>query len=224
VRDFCFGCRKSKVTCFCDRVRPFESDPQLAILIHPREARSRVGTGRMLHLSLTNSILIDGHDFEGDERVEKLIRDPALHCALLYPGPGSLDLTSCTAEEARGFTPAGKRLVLFLIDGTWDQARGMVNRSPNLKALPQIRFTPSAPSAYEFRRQPRDFCFSTLEAAHWIIDRFATLGVTERPTGDAHHGLIECFKHMVRQQVRYAERNHLRRTEGMRRGGPPPVS
>lgn len=192
------------------------------ILIHPREARNRVGTGRMLHLSVTNSALIDGKDFGRDERVQRLIDDPQLHCALLYPGPRSLDLTHCTPEEARAFTPPGKELVLFIIDGTWDLARGMINRSANLKTLPQIRFTPSVPSGYGFRKQPHDFCFSTLEAAHWIIERFAALGLYAPLPGAPHEGLIENFRAMVRQQLKYAERNELRRTVGMRRSGPPP--
>jgi DTW domain-containing protein YfiP len=150
-----------------------------------------------------------------------MIGDPGLHCALLYPGPLSLDLTHCTPQEARDFTPAGKKLVLFLIDGTWDQARTMVNRSANLRKLPQIRFTPSTPSAYEFRRQPEEHCFSTIEAAHWIIERFASLGVSERPRDGAHDGLIDTFRSMVRQQLRYAERNQLRRTVGMRKAASP---
>jgi DTW domain-containing protein YfiP len=177
----------------------------------------------MLHLALANSQLIDGHDLSHDPRVQALIDDPANHCALLYPGPAALDLSSCSADEARSFTPAGKRLTLFVVDGTWDLARGMINRSHNLKRLPQIRFTPEQPSGYRFRKQPRDFCLSTLEAAHWIIERMATLGIAERPAGDAHHGLLECFHAMVEQQLEYAKRNGLRRTAGMRLAGPPPA-
>ena len=222
-RETCYRCLKSRVTCFCGSLTPFESDPRLVILIHPREARNRVGTARMLHLSVTNSRVIDGADFSGDSRVRELIEDPALHCALLYPGAQALDLTDCTAEEARAFTPPGKQLVLFLIDGTWDQARGMVNRSADLLALPQIRFSPTLPSGYGFRRQPHRDCLSTLEAAHWILSRFAELGVARRQPGDPHHGLLDAFNSMVRLQIKYSERNDLRRTEGMRRRSEPPV-
>src|SRR4051812_14784690 len=114
-RETCYRCLKAKPTCFCHRIRAFVSDPELVILIHPREARNRVGTARMLHLSVTNSRMIDGADFTRDDRVNELIADPALHCAILYPGPQSLDLTHCSPDEARAFTPAGKRLVLFLV-------------------------------------------------------------------------------------------------------------
>jgi DTW domain-containing protein YfiP len=207
MRDFCLKCRKAAVTCYCGRLRPFASSPDFVILIHPREERNSVGTGRMLHLSLTNSLLISGHDFTRDDRVNALIADPERHCALLYPGPQALDLSFCEPDEARAFTPPGKRLTLFIIDGTWNLARGMVHRSANLKALPQVRFTPDRPSAYRIRQQPLGFCFSTLEAAHWIIERFAALGLSERPAGNAHDALLETFASMVRQQLRYAEDN-----------------
>jgi DTW domain-containing protein YfiP len=215
MRDFCFRCRKAKITCYCSRIREFETDPRFVILVHPRELRNSVGTGRMLHLSVTNSLLIDGHDFTQDPRVHALIADPRLHCVVLYPGRDSLNLSECTREEAFSFTPPGKKLVIFVIDGTWDLARGMINRSANLRALPQLRFTPETRSAYEIRQQPRDYCLSTLESVHWMIERFDRLGLYPAPADDAHHGLIRTFRFMVEQQIEYAGQN-LRRTEGMR--------
>jgi DTW domain-containing protein YfiP len=216
MRDWCTNCRKAKVTCYCERLRPFDSDPRFVILAHPREMRNSVGTGRMLHLSIRNSLLIDGHDFGDDARVNRLIADPSLYCVLLYPGARSFDLSGCTAGEARAFAPDGRKLLLFIVDGTWETARGMINRSPNLKAMPQLSFTPERRSGYRFRKQPHDYCLSTLETAHWIIERFAELGVFERPPGDAHEGLLDTFGHMVQQQLRYAKLHNLRRTEGQR--------
>lgn len=216
MRELCLRCRKARVTCYCARLRPFESEPRFVILAHPRELRNSVGTGRMLHLSLRNSLLIDGHDFTHDERVNRLLEDPRLHCGLLYPGPRSLDLSRCSDDEARAFTPPDKQLVLFIVDGTWDLARGMINRSANLRAMPQLRFTPESRSAYEIRQQPRDYCLSTLETAHWIIERFAALGIASRPAGNTHDGLLEVFRFMVGQQIDYAARNPEGRTEGVR--------
>lgn len=219
-RATCYRCRKAKVTCYCAQLRPFESDPLFVILAHPRELKNSVGTGRMLHLSITNSRMIEGRDFSHNEELNRLISDPTLHCAMLYPGARALDLSRCDSIEARAFVPAGKRLALILVDGTWDLARGMINRSANLKALPQLCFTPERPSAYEIRKQPEAYCLSTLECAHWLLDRFATLGVLPTPPDRIHDGLIATFRHMVRQQVQYAadafESRGGKRTEGVR--------
>jgi DTW domain-containing protein YfiP len=217
MSEWCPSCRKAKATCYCAELRPFDSDPRFVILAHPRELRNSVGTGRMLHLSLRNSLLIDGHDFSDDDRVARLLGDPSLHCALLYPGPRALDLSRCTEGEARRFAPPGRRLTLFIVDGTWDLARGMINRSANLRSMPQLRFTPERRSAYGIRRQPGSHCLSTLETAHWFIERFAALGVTRAPEDGAHQQLLRVFGRMVGQQIAYAARNPRgRRMEGSR--------
>lgn len=215
MREFCLRCRKAKITCYCDRLRPFSSDPQFVILLHPREARNSVGTGRMLHLSLLNSILIQGHDFSRNEQVNALISNPENHAAVLYPGQRSLNLSSCSTAEAASFTPMDKKLVIFVIDGTWDLARGMINRSANLKALPQLRFTPEKRSAYQIRQQPKAHCLSTLESVHWMISRFAVLGLYPAPPGNVHDSLIEVFQSMVGQQLAFGEKGTTR-TDGPR--------
>lgn len=217
MRETCYRCRKARVTCYCDRVRRFESEPLFVILGHPRELRNSVGTGRMLHLTVTNSRLIEGREFSQNAELNALISDPALHCAMLYPGAQALDLSRCEPAQAREFVPNGKRLALILVDGTWDLARGMIHKSPNLRALPQLCFTPERPSAYEIRRQPEAHCLSTLECAHWILDRFAALGVMAAPADRVHDGLLDTFRYMVRQQVEYAASNGAgKRTEGLR--------
>jgi DTW domain-containing protein YfiP len=216
MRDFCLRCRKAKVTCYCAHLRPFEAGPVFVVLVHPREWKNSVGTGRMLHLSVSNSLLLQGCEFAGDERVNRLIADPGYHATVLYPGRDSIDLSGHQADaQVTGIVPAGKKLLVFVIDGTWDQARSMINKSPNLKALPQFRFTPDTRSIYRIREQPRDYCFSTLEAVHWMIERFDRLGVYRAPAGRAHQSLLAVFDHMVRQQLAYAAGKE-RRTAGVR--------
>jgi DTW domain-containing protein YfiP len=122
MRDFCFNCRKARVTCYCAQIQPFETAPLFVILVHPREARNSIGTGRMLHRSLTNSLFIEGGDFEKNEAVNKLIESPAHHGVVLYPGRESLNLSGCSAAEFKNAIPMEKRLVIFIIDGTWGLA------------------------------------------------------------------------------------------------------
>jgi DTW domain-containing protein YfiP len=216
VREFCWTCRKAQVTCYCKRVKPCLPDITFALLVHPRESRNSVATGRMLHLGLGNSVWILGAEFQNDPQVLELLADPGNFCVILYPGPGALDLTNCAPETARAFfpvappAPEGRRLVVFIVDGTWDLARGMLNRSPILLGLPQIRFTPSTPSIYQIRKQPEAHCFSTLEAAHWLIDRLDELGVRAAPAGRAHDELTRCFASMIVEQVAYAANDRPR--------------
>jgi DTW domain-containing protein YfiP len=173
-------------------VKPFDPGVQFVILIHPIEARRRVATGRMAHLSLRGSILIEGIEFSGHPQIRELVSSPENHCVILYPGRNSTDLS----HEGAAFIPNGKKLVVFVIDGTWATAGRMI-RSEDLRGLPSISFTPSTRSRFRVRRQPAAECLSTIEAIHRTID---LLGTTQD-----HDRLLTVFDKMVEFQLGFSE-------------------
>ncbi|MEQ1879159.1 MAG: DTW domain-containing protein, partial [Bdellovibrionia bacterium] len=63
-----------------------------------------------------------------------------------------------------------------------------------------IAFTPPAPSRFRVRKQPHEFCFSTIEAVHHAIE---LLGFTQgfQTVGRAHDRLLSAFDHMVERQL-----------------------
>jgi DTW domain-containing protein YfiP len=203
MRNLCHQCLKSEVLCYCKELKPFRSNTVIALLQHPLERRRTVGTARMAHLTIENSLLIPGIDFNENEEVNRLIADPTKHCVVLYPGRRSLNISALSHEEIAQSFPAGKTLVVFVIDGTWACARTMVSRSPNLVRLPQICFTPTRTSEYQFRRQPKPLCLSTIEAVHQILEIL-------EPKVDPSP-LIELFRDMVKKQVECTKIGAVRR-------------
>lgn len=135
-----------------------ESRTRVVFLQHPREARVPVTTCRLAHLSLPNSELHIGLRAEGSARLEALAREPGT--MVLFPGPGAID-----ARELA--TPPR---TLIVVDGTWINARKVVQRSPLLAALPRIGFTPTQPSNYRIRREPAAHCVSTIEAVAHVLE------------------------------------------------------
>lgn len=117
----------------------------------------------MAHLGLEGSHLIQGVGFEEDPRVQALLTDRSRESWVLYPGPAAIDV-SVPAERGASL-PSCDRLRVFVIDGTWSCAKGMLRRSPLLAALPRLSFPVISASEYRFRRQPASFCLSTLEAS-----------------------------------------------------------
>lgn len=204
TREMCATCRQPDFSCFCPEIRPFHSDIHFAILIHPIESRRRIATGRMSHLTLQNSSLIEGQDYRANPRVNALLQDPENDCRILYPGPLATDLGRLPpAERVTALTPAaGRRLVVFVIDGTWATARKMMRMSENLAPLPRLAFTPTRPSNFRVRKQPRPECFSTLEAIHQLLE----FSSPERPE---HAGLLHVFDHMVEKQLNFIRASHL---------------
>lgn len=203
-RSVCRRCRRPQTTCFCRHIRAFSSSPQFVFLIHRDEKRRSVATGWMSHLCLSNSRIFEGTDFTGHPEVEEIFNDPNAAPVLLYPSPDAVDIDSMNDDEKASIFPAGRRAVVFIIDGTWAQARRMLRLSTRLRSLPAIRFTPKTQSAFQVRKQPRPECFSTIESVHYLIDR---LSKDEKK----HHNLLEVFSVMVQQQIDYGHRSLIRR-------------
>jgi DTW domain-containing protein YfiP len=204
MRILCSKCLKAQDHCYCSELKPFRSRVQIALLQHPLERKKTVGTARMAHLTIENSVLIPGNAFNKNEQVRELIVDPTKHCVVLFPGPHSRNISESPQEEVQSWFPSGKTLVVFVVDGTWACAKRMLVRSSCLLELPQISFTPKRKSEYQFRKQPQEHCLSTIEAVHHILE---ILDPTVNP-----EPLLELFRNMVKRQVSYSKMGQIRRT------------
>jgi DTW domain-containing protein len=169
--------------------------------MHIQEQRhQKSNTGRLLCLHLANSEIIPGIGFDDVPRVRELIDDPGNYPVLLYPGADAIRL-----EEGR-LTPAaldGRRLVVFLLDGTWTLARKSLRDSPGLLRLPRVAITPRSPSRFVIKRQPHPWCLSTLEATHELLVALEAAGL-DRYTD--HERLLAAFDAMQRVQIEAARR------------------
>ncbi len=165
------------------------------MLQHPRERRTAIGTARLAHLCLPGSQLHVGVEFEDDAAVRAALAEAETAgrpAHLLFPGPKAVDLA-----EARLDGP----ITLVVVDGTWWQARKLLKRNAWLAALPQIRFTPPAPSRYRIRREPADDYVATVEALAHVLGRLE--GAPER-----FAGLLRPFEAMIDTQLHYV--THVR--------------
>jgi len=199
----CFRCRRPRSGCYCALVAPFESAPRFIILTQPREAKHSFGTGRMTHLCLKNSLLVEGVDFSRDERIGREIDNPRSFPVLLYPRADALNLSRLTPAQRTALTPPERQLVVFVLDGTWKSVRKMIRLSENLARLPPISFDPPAPSSYRIRRQPKSYCYSTIEAVHQVIELLAPDCPAERRPFVPQDNLLAVFQSVVERQLTF---------------------
>src|SRR4030095_1310189 len=75
------------------------------------------------------------------------------------------------------------------------QARKLLKLNPAIAALPRVAFRPRTPSAYLIRREPADFCVSTIEA---LAEALTVL----EPEGGPFARLLDPFRAMVERQQR----------------------
>jgi len=191
-RAVCGRCRRPMAVCYCAHLVSLETRTRVLLLQHPRERRTPIGTARLAHLCLPGSELRVGVEFEDDLSVQRALAEAEAAgrpAHLLFPGPRAIDLA-----EAK---PSGP-ITLVVVDGTWWQARKLLKRNARLAALPQLRFTPPAPSRYRIRREPSDDYVATVEALAHV------LGALEGEP-DRFAGLLRPFEAMVDMQLHYAK-------------------
>ena len=214
MRIRCLTCLQPVFTCYCAHVRRFDAQIKFVILIHRLEVRRRIATGRLSHLCLHDSNLIMGYDYSQNLALNSLLEDPQYHPVILYPGRASTNISGADDDECRALFPQGKKPLIVVIDGTWNTAKKMLRRSRNLHGIKQICFTPSQPSNFRVRRQPRPECVSTVEAIHQVIELLGPSRGLDLEIG-AHDNLLYVFNKMVEQQLEYM--NALKASHGFSR-------
>lgn len=193
TRALCLTCRKAQLMCYCQDIQPFSSHPQFVILLHPKESRKAINTGRMAFLHLTNALLLTESSFDDHKPFLQLLQDPKKRCFLLFPGPDAQDLSDWKPASSS----QDQHDVFIILDATWGMARKMYRQSRCLQKLPQVMFRPPQPSQFLIRQQPHADCFSTIETIHHIIDVMGT-----HPAGE-HHRLLHVFRDMVQKQLNF---------------------
>ncbi len=203
-KERCMRCIQPVSWCFCAKVKPFDCGITFVILLHPLERRRRIASGRMAHLILKNSHIITGHNYSNDPNVNALLSNPEYFPVVLCLGENSKNLSSISEVEKQSLCPVGKKLLIFVVDGTWGTASKTVRLSENLKTLPRISFTPSHPSRFRVRQQPKKNCYSTIEAIHETIELLGTSQGFDVQTR-LHDRLLQVFDSFVLQQVEYLQ-------------------
>lgn len=144
-----------------------------------------IGTARIARLCLRNAELHVGIRWGGSDALTRAVSDPSRPAVLLYPGRDAVDL---------GRQPPPSPVTLVVIDGTWPQTKTLLRENPEIARLPRYAFTPTSPSEYRIRKQPRAGCLSTIEAlAH-------ALGALERDP-EGFRSLLVPFRAMVDMQL-----------------------
>lgn len=175
-----------------------ETRTRFVFLMHPKEFKQeKAGTGRLTHLCLTRSQIVCGVEFDQDETVQALLRDPGSFPVLLYPGRDAVNLTT-----GAGLAPdphlaslraqlVDRTLTVFLLDATWALGRKMLRLNRCLQQLPRIMFNPEAPSRYVIKQQPHPGCLSTLEATHELLLALERAGLDHYPLPGQLLGLFQ---------------------------------
>lgn len=136
----------------------------------------------MVYRALENSQLVFGTKKTLANRQLKI----ADNAGLLFPTNDSVELSQIAADQ--------RPSQLVVIDGTWSQAKSLVNGLPQLRELPRYHLAPTKPGQYRIRLEPTDTSLSTVEAT------VSALRSLEPQTQNVEK-LLVAFETMVQKQL-----------------------
>lgn len=195
MSERCFKCFKPKSVCLCKYGATIDTGIKFVFLMHPKEfRRQRTGTGYLSHLCLKDSEVIVGLDFSKNARLQELLNDPEYYAALMYPGEDAL-----TPQTITTGLPAGKKLLLLILDATWFCAKKMIQHNPFLFELPKLSFQGNYRSIFTFKREPSPECISTIECCYYVIKELQTSGFVNANINP--EPLMNIFKAMIKLQL-----------------------
>jgi DTW domain-containing protein YfiP len=140
----CARCLFAAPACVCAHIPVVATRTRIVIVRHKLERHRSSNSGRLAHLALANSELVE----YGDGVAPLLPREGAW---LVFP--------EGAAEVAE---PPPRALIV--LDATWSQARRMYRKLDALRGLPLLRLPERAVGAARMRESPGGGRVSTIEA------------------------------------------------------------
>lgn len=216
-RHHCLKCLRSIKACLCSHLKPFKTRFEFVILMHPKEAKKQtVGTGRYTHLSLTNSRIIVGENFDNNSEVQTILNDKTIQPFLLYPGENAVNISN---EKLDLESYSGEKPLVFILDGTWPCAKSMMRDSKTLHQIPRISFDSNIESKFVIKHQPAKFCLSTIESVYLLISALEEQNIEK--TKDQSKSLLNMLEEIVKFQVECAndpsKQSYRSRPEGYKK-------
>ena len=134
--------------CICAHSPKLLSSTQIALLTHPNEIQRATNTGKLLTQSLPScQVHIWDRVNPPVELIKQLAEQPSY---LLFPTEEAIEVSKLQASIN---TNENHNSPLFIIlDGTWQEAKKMLNKSPWLQTLPKVMLSSEQISNYHLRR------------------------------------------------------------------------
>ncbi|MCC4863504.1 tRNA-uridine aminocarboxypropyltransferase [Vibrio splendidus] len=166
----CHGCGFTH-QCVCHLIPTVESQTELVLLTHENELSRDTNTGKLLEQSIQQCQSFVWQRKTPPEELIALLEDKALQPFLLFPSGNSIECRQAVSSVA------GNRKPLFIIlDGTWQEAKKMLNKSAWLNTIPQVHLDITTESSYTLRRNQDSGHLCTCEVG---IELLKSLGEGE---------------------------------------------
>ncbi|MBU2933836.1 tRNA-uridine aminocarboxypropyltransferase [Vibrio cyclitrophicus] len=167
----CGGCGFTH-QCVCHLIPSIKSQVDLVLLTHENEFSRDTNTGKLLQQSLEKCEAFVWQRKTPPADLMALLEDETLQPFLLFPSDKSIECQQAVSSVA------GDRKPLFIIlDGTWQEAKKILNKSVWLQAIPQAHLNITSESSYTLRRNQDSGHLCTCEVG---VELLKALGEEEQ--------------------------------------------
>ena len=164
--------------------------------MHPKEAnRQKTGTGHLAALRLPESEILVGVDFTNHRRLNELLEDPQYYPVLLYPAEDAWT----AGKEGFKETVGEKKLLVIIVDSTWFCSKKILKQSQNLHSLPKFSFSGNYRSIFTFKKEPAEYCVSTIESCYYLIKELQESEIVDKSVNP--ECLMNAFKELIKFQL-----------------------
>lgn len=183
-RRTCYRCFRPEGLCYCDELRPVDNRTRVIVVQHPREQFHPLNTARIAEHSLRSSVVIRQRPSQVSAAL--LRAGVSSEAAILFP--------SADAEQLETLAPERYPKEIIVVDGTWSNAKTLLRDVPELARYRRLKFTPSQPSAYRIRKEPRADYLSTIESVAYVLRHL-------EPETEGIQHLEETFSRMIDRNI-----------------------
>lgn len=152
--------------CICEHIPSISNSAHFVLLTHSNELTRETNTGKLMIQTLEHCEIIEWQRKVPPQTLLKQIRDEQVQPFLVYPSEHSLPLTEVSFSGSHESAPA----LFIILDGTWQEAKKMMNKSEWLKTLPCVHLEVEQRSEYQLRRNQEDGHLCTCEVASKILE------------------------------------------------------
>ncbi|WP_146448114.1 tRNA-uridine aminocarboxypropyltransferase [Vibrio kanaloae] len=183
----CPGCGFTH-QCICHLIPSVESQIALVLLTHENELSRDTNTGKLLQQSLEQCESFVWQRKTPPADLISLLDDNTLQPFLLFPSEKSMECQQAVLNETNDRKP-----LFIILDGTWQEAKKMLNKSPWLKNIPQVHLDITSESSYTLRRSQDSGHLCTCEVG---VELFKALGEEEpaRLIDDYYQHYLKVFQ------------------------------
>lgn len=164
----CYGCGLPQTVCICDRVEALKVKTMrvhLHIVMHEKEMGRKTNTARLAAFIMEpwTHLYIWRRQAPPLELLALINNDKADVC-LLYPGREDDPVFDLSRLNQGPDNEESEDVHIVIIDGTWQEAKKIFNKSPYLQALPRLEIQVDSPSQFTLRRNQKPGHLCTSEA------------------------------------------------------------